>query len=116
MIAVTCEDQAGCDDVVSEHLQIVLSPLLDIDDHYLLEPERVLDEDVPFPYSTDLSIRPIGPEVLEVVPVVGLEQNVLSLLEQEIQNANISLPFLAAKRPCSIPEAKPAQQISSGLL
>ncbi len=56
--------------MVREHLPVVFSPLFDVDDHDLLKPEGVLDENVPFPNPSDLSIGPIGPEILEIEPVV----------------------------------------------
>lgn len=43
VVSVACEDQKGCDNVVREHLPMVLSPLLDIDNEYLLQPEGILD-------------------------------------------------------------------------
>ena len=70
--------------MVREHLPMVFSPFFDIDDHYLLEPEGVLGEDVPFSYSGDLSIGPIGPEILEIEPVVRAKENVLLLLEPSL--------------------------------
>jgi hypothetical protein len=81
VVSVAGENQEGCDNVVCEHLPMVLSPLLDIDHEYLLQPERVLDQNVPFAYSRDLSIGPIGPEILEIVHVVRVDQNVLPSLD-----------------------------------
>ena len=48
MVAVAGEDQKRRDDVVGEHLPVVLSSLLNIDNHNLLQPKCVLDENVPF--------------------------------------------------------------------
>lgn len=66
-----------------EHLPVVLSPLLDIDNEYLLQPEGVLYQDVPFAYTGNLSIGPIGPEILEIEPVVRVDQYVLLSLDSE---------------------------------
>jgi hypothetical protein len=60
---------------------MVFPPFFDVDDHNLLKPEGVLDEDVPFPYPSDLSIGPTGPEILEIEPVVRVDENVLLPLE-----------------------------------
>ena len=48
VVAITGEYQARRDNVVGEHLPMVLPPLLNVDDHDLLQPECILDEDVPF--------------------------------------------------------------------
>jgi len=77
VVPVACEDQKGRDNVVREHLPIVFSLLLDVDDHNLLEPKGVLDEGVPFPQPSHLSIGPIGPKILEIQPIIGVDKNVL---------------------------------------
>jgi hypothetical protein len=43
VVSVAREDQKGCHKVMREHLPIVLSSLLNIDDEDLLQPEGVLD-------------------------------------------------------------------------
>jgi len=77
VVSVAREDQKGCDNVVREHLPMVLSPLLDIDHEYLLQPEGVLDQNIPFTHPGNLSIRPIGPEIFEIEQVVRVDQYVL---------------------------------------
>jgi hypothetical protein len=47
MVTVTCEYQHRRDDVVGEHLPVVLPSLLDIDHQYLLQPEGILNKNVP---------------------------------------------------------------------
>jgi hypothetical protein len=42
-----------------------------------LEPKGVLDEGVPFPQPSHLSIGPIGPKILEIQPIIGVDKNVL---------------------------------------
>jgi hypothetical protein len=84
VVSVTREDQKGCDNVVCEHLPMVLSSLLDVDNEYLLQPESVLDQYVPFPYPRNLSVGPIRPEILEIEQVVRVDQNVLSSLDFDI--------------------------------
>lgn len=62
---------------MSEHLPMVFSPLLDIDDEDLLQPKRELDEVVPFEQTIHLSIRPTTPELAEVEPVRRIIHQVL---------------------------------------
>jgi hypothetical protein len=77
VVSVAREDQKRSDNVVREHLPMVFSPLLDVDNEYLLQPEGVLDQNVPFPYPRDLSIGPIRPKILEIEQVVRVDHNVL---------------------------------------
>ena len=91
VVSVTREDQKGCDNVVREHLPMVLSPLLNIDHEDLLQPEGVLDQNVPFPHPRDLSIRPIGPEILEIEQVVRVDQYVLPSVRFEVFLAELRL-------------------------
>jgi len=80
VVSVAREDQKCSDNVVREHLPMVFSPLLDVDNEYLLQPEGVLDQNVPFPYARDLSIGPICPQILEIEHVVRVDHNVLPSL------------------------------------
>lgn len=63
-------DQADGDDVVGEHLPVVLAALLDVDDDDLLEPEGELAEHVALHQAAELAVGPVGPQVPEVEPVV----------------------------------------------
>jgi hypothetical protein len=47
VITVTREYQRRRDDMVGEHLPMVLPSLLHVDDHDLLQPEGILNENVP---------------------------------------------------------------------
>lgn len=80
MVSVAREDQKRSDNVVREHLPMVFSPLLDVDNEYLLQPESVLDQNVPFSYPRDLSIGPVRPKILEIEQVVRVDHNVLPSL------------------------------------
>ena len=80
MVSVAREDQKCSDNVVREHLPMVFSSLLDVDNEYLLQPEGVLDQNVPFPYARDLSIGPVRPKILEIEQVVRVDHNVLPSL------------------------------------
>lgn len=89
MVAITGENQASGDNVMREHLPMIFPPLLNVDDHDLLEPKGVLSENVPFLQPAHLSIGPIGPEILEVKQVVRVNQNILLLLETlQVQKIN----------------------------
>lgn len=61
MIAITCEDQSGRDDVMYEHVPVILSPFFNVYDEDLLKPEGILDENVPLPKAWNLTIWPIRP-------------------------------------------------------
>lgn len=62
VVTITCKDQRSCNNVMCEHLPMVLSACLNIDNHDLLKPECILDEDIPFSQPTNLAIRPISPQ------------------------------------------------------
>lgn len=111
MVSVAREDQKRSDNVVREHLPMVFSPLLDVDNEYLLQPEGVLDQNVPFSYPRDLSIRPIRPKILEIEQVVRVDHNVLPSLDIDFYLESFVLPFPKSKKPSSKSEARPAQQI-----
>ena len=72
VITITCENQHCGDDVMCEHLPMVFSPSLDIDDHDLLKPESVLCKNIPFPQPSNFSIWPVCPEFFKVEPVFGV--------------------------------------------
>lgn len=72
VIAVTCEYQAGSNNMVGKHLPVVFSPFLEVEDHDLLEPKGILNENVPFSKSVYLSVGPVRPELLEIKHVVGV--------------------------------------------
>jgi hypothetical protein len=111
VVTVAREYQNACDNVVREHLPIILSPFLDIDNHHLLDPESVLNQSVPFLQSPDLSIWPVGPEFFHIKPVVRVDIDVLISLVVFFSNRVPCLPFLGSKIWSRILEAKPAQQI-----
>ena len=70
VVAVTHEHENAGDDVVAQHLPVVFSPLLDVDDEDLLDPETELYEVVPFHGCVDFSVWPAGPHLLHVEPVL----------------------------------------------
>lgn len=72
MVSVAHKHESTGDDVVGEHLPVVLPALFDIDDEYLLEPEGELYEVVPFEQPVHLSVRPARPKLMEIEPVLGV--------------------------------------------
>ncbi len=48
VVAITCEDQSAGYNVMGKHLEIVFPPLFDVHHKDLLQPERKLDQIVPF--------------------------------------------------------------------
>jgi hypothetical protein len=72
VIAVAEEDQQRGNDMMGKHLPMVLPPLFNVKDHDLLQPKGVLHQSVPFEQSLSLSVWKVGPEILEIEPVVGI--------------------------------------------
>lgn len=70
--------QRARDQVVRQHLVVVFPPLLDVDNEDLLNPERQLHEQIPLHLGCHLPRRPVRPDRLEAVPVVGVGPEVLS--------------------------------------
>lgn len=68
VVPVRTDDQGNGDKVVAQHLPMVLAALLDVDDEDLLKPKAQLREDVELVQAAKLTIRPEGPEILEVEP------------------------------------------------
>jgi hypothetical protein len=77
VVAVGGENQNDSDNMVSEHLPMVLSSFFHIDNHNLLQPKGILDEDVELGQATNFSARPIGPKISQIEPVVGGGKNIL---------------------------------------
>lgn len=64
VVSVASKDQGGGDDVVSEHLPMILAALLNVDDNHLLQPESPLAKEVGLHDSIELAVGPVGPQVL----------------------------------------------------
>lgn len=63
--------------MVCEHLPVVFPAVLNIDDDNLLDPECELCEIVPLHGSSHISCGKVGPELTEVEPVFGCDEDVL---------------------------------------
>lgn len=68
VVTVGSDDQRYGDEVVSQHLPVILATLLDVDHKDLLEPEAELSEDVELVQGAELAVWPEGPKVPEVQP------------------------------------------------
>jgi len=65
-VAVGQAHQRGGEDVVGEHLRVVLALLLNVDDKKLLYPEAPLDEVVPLEETVSLAERPAFPNAVQI--------------------------------------------------
>ena len=70
--------ERSSEDVVCEHLRIVLALLLNVDDENLLDPEAPLDEIVPLEQAVCFPERPAFPYGVEVQPKLRVVHDVLS--------------------------------------
>ncbi len=77
-MAVTRRHERAGDDVMGQHLMIVLAPLLDVDGEDLLQPKGELNKVISFQEAVHLPIGPCGPHLAKVHPIVRLGEDVLS--------------------------------------
>jgi len=77
VVEVAARNQRDGDDVVREHLPMILATLLNVDDNNLLQPERPLRKHVEFDHAVNLTERPVCPQFLHVQPVLRIGVNVL---------------------------------------
>ena len=80
MVAVAGEEEPASDNVMSEHLSIILSPLLDVYHNNLLDPEGELNQNIPLSDTIDFAVWPVPPQHLHVKPIIGVIICVLSTL------------------------------------
>lgn len=77
VVGVAGKDESGSNDVVSEHLPMVLTALFNVNDNHLLQPESPLAKKVGLHDSIELAVGPISPEVLHAHVVRRGAVNVL---------------------------------------
>lgn len=77
VIPIREEQQRRREDVVHEHLSIILALLLDVDDQDLLDVEGPLEKIVELEDAFNLSQRPAVPDAVEVEPEFGVVYDVL---------------------------------------
>lgn len=70
VVVVGAGDQGDGNEVVGQHLPVVLAALLNVDDQDLLQPERPLRQEVGLGQAAQLPDGPVGEELLHV-QVVG---------------------------------------------
>lgn len=78
MVGVGCGNEADGEEVVSQHLPVVLAALLNVNDEHLLQPESPLRQHVGLHDSIDLSNGPVHPELLQVQVVRRFVVEILS--------------------------------------
>jgi hypothetical protein len=83
VVGVACGDQGDGDEVMTEHLPMILPSLLDVNNKDLLEPECQLRQQIALHKATELSVGPVGPELLHI-QVIG-RNTVEVLLTNECQ-------------------------------
>lgn len=72
MITVASEDQDAGNNMMREHLGIVFPALFDVDYQDLLQIKCKLHEVIPLGETAHFPIRPIGPHLTQVEPVLGI--------------------------------------------
>jgi hypothetical protein len=77
MISITRKHQGACNDMVREHLNVILSSIFYIHHEYLLQPKGKLHEVVPFGETVHFPVWPIDPEIVQVEPVIRTVHYVL---------------------------------------
>ncbi len=70
VVCVRGEQKAVGDDVVGEHLPVVLAPLLHMDDQELLHPKGPLREHVALDEALQLPVGVVGPQLVEAEEVL----------------------------------------------
>lgn len=66
MVEVRGANERDGDEMVSEHLPMVLATLLDVNDKNLLYPESPLRQEVTLHETTEFPDRPPGPKLLHI--------------------------------------------------
>lgn len=61
MVAVGSNNQGDSDEVVAQHLPVVLAAFFNVDHKDLLEPEAQLGEDVELVETGEFAVRPVSP-------------------------------------------------------
>lgn len=85
VVPVRADNQRNGDEVVGQHLPVVLATLLDVDHKDLLEPETELREDVELVQRAELTVWPESPEIPEVQP---RWRGVIQILKSSLQVSN----------------------------
>ena len=84
MIAVAGKHENASDDMMRDHLPMVFPSFLDVDHDNLLHPKSKLYEVIPFEQAAHFPVRPIGPELAQIKPVVRIVHDILPINQQTI--------------------------------
>lgn len=103
VVAIRQEQKHCCEDVVGEHLRIILALLLNVHDNDLLNPEAPLDEVIPLKDAFHFSKGPACPETVEVQPILGCVYYVLCIVSMRVEpdEKRHCPPCLETKMRCS---------------
>ena len=63
--------------MMCEHLPMIFSSLLNVDDKDLLQPKRELDQVIPLEQPIHFSVGPVSPHVPQLEPVLGIVHEIL---------------------------------------
>jgi hypothetical protein len=76
VVGIRGRDQYDGEEMVRQHLPVVLAALLDVDHNDLLQPESPLSQHVGLGEAVELSGRPVGPELshVQVVRRLGVKE------------------------------------------
>lgn len=78
VVPIREEQEGNCEDVMREHLGVVLALLLNIDDQNLRDPESPLHQVVPLEDAVNFAKGPALPDAVEVQPKLRVVHDVLS--------------------------------------
>ncbi len=66
VVAVACVDEHQGDQVMAEHLPMVLSPLLNVGNNNLLQPKCPLGQNIALSDAGKLTVRPSSPQFSKI--------------------------------------------------
>lgn len=93
VIDVAAVNERAGDDMVAEHLPMVLPTFLHVKHKDLLDPASSLDQVVPLEKSIDFADWPVGPEFSQIVKVLAAQHHFLRSNRVESQSPKL-LPEL----------------------
>ena len=72
VVGVASGNERDGDEVMAQHLPMVLPALFHVDDNDLLQPKRPLRQQIHLHDASELPVGPIRPELSHVEPVGGV--------------------------------------------
>lgn len=98
MVSVRSNNQRDGDKVVAQHLPVIFTALLDMDDENLLKPETKLGQLIKLGQATELTVRPVRPEILHIQPC---GRCVVEILRTKVSNLFVSYASRQHEPPCN---------------